>query len=102
MFSTLPKSLTATISISGLSHATFKKALPILPKPLIPTLIFLIFILYQRITYKYLCDGQILGNKQHFSSHQKKLCNPLFSFDILHIQNSSIFLQSLTDYHSRN
>src|SRR3989338_7976428 len=49
MFSTLPKSFTAIISISGLSHATFKKALPILPKPLIPTLIFFITILYDII-----------------------------------------------------
>src|SRR3989344_3928323 len=39
MFATSPKSFTATISISGLSQAIFKNALPILPKPLMPTLI---------------------------------------------------------------
>jgi len=35
----VPRSFTATISISGRSHAIFKNARPILPNPLIATLI---------------------------------------------------------------
>src|SRR3989338_4435040 len=42
MFFTSPKSLTATISISGCSQASLRNARPILPKPLIPTRSFFI------------------------------------------------------------
>ena len=37
-----PRSFTATISISGRALAILKKALPILPNPFIPTLIFFV------------------------------------------------------------
>src|SRR3989344_3710778 len=52
MFSSEPKSFTATISISGRSQATFKKALPILPKPLMPTLIVFIYVIILKMEAK--------------------------------------------------
>src|SRR3989344_8637786 len=64
MFSTLPRSFTAIISISGLSQATFKNALPILPKPLMATLIFFILNIITQIQNQEPHPDPLLGKER--------------------------------------